>query len=593
MSPSSGAAPRRDGALLTTTASSSHPRPNPRRPEPLHLTDAAAFPWGITARLFRPRTVPKRPASRLANPINYAPRSQTLPNLPVIHPQLQEREPPRPTEGRVEYPLLTLPEKRRSRVSASGSVVVLPSPTAESGRSSIGLPRDKRISLDSRTRRNSAPGELVPPQPAQATERQEKLVFESSSSSSSNESRPRPKLDKGKAKAIDMPEGGSVPASNPTDPEKSAVAGDDVPLPPQPHATSSTDPNLEAGAQFRHAQAPSRISLPLSRRPSTLSRLTRNSATHPVDHDGTASAASEEAESYPWGPFHPCFPHPNPHRPLTSPLTASTRIIRIRRDYTAVFPPESTSFSPSKPSATITTAPRHPSSSPKSPQPVSDRVPAFTNLYPEILAPWVSEPAFRTLLDGVNSRYAKAFNPFSWRALVDLLLGLLTLWLWEDLGFTRVRMGVTEVEKFVEGWNAERRMEAEAAAIRISEQDEGHERTVEEAMTRGEASGGVVQEGDYARVINPRRTGFLCLDIEIPDPGIGAIEDEASALRLGEGGDAGAPERGAYPVRLASATATGENALGEAGVSGTNAGGLKAGIPDGAALQGQRMVEGT
>ncbi|KAL9093358.1 MAG: hypothetical protein Q9165_004099 [Trypethelium subeluteriae] len=532
---------------VETTASSSQSRRNTHRPEPLQLNalsasdddssprrpglrrqsrsqpllsqaPEAAVRWGISARLFRPRNYPKSQSSRLANPINFAPRSQTLPNLPVVHPQLQERSPPQPTEGRDEYPLLTLPEKRRSRVSATGSLVVQPSPTAESGRSSIALPRDKRASPGSPGQRNSASGEFARQQQGQEGEGREEdpeNVIEQNSPESSNDSPPRPKLDKGKGKAIDMPEDTAAPAPTTTDSEKAAIATDDAPLAPQPHPTSSTDPNLEIGSQLRNGYQASRASIPLSRRPSTLSRLTQPSATeqtNPPPADPTT--ASDEGESYPWGPSHPCFPHPNPHRPLNSPLFASTRIIRVRRDYIATFPlPLQSSHSTSK--------------SHSLPPAVSDRVPAFTNLYPEILAPWVSEPAFRALIEGVNSRLAAAFNPLTLRSVLDLLLCLLTCWLWEDLSFTQGRRGLRKVEGFVDGWNTERRMEAETKGEEVADEER-------------DAS------GMYARVVSLRRTGLMALDIEVPDPGVGEVEEEGGR---GDGGDAGALER-PQPVSL-------------------------------------------
>lgn len=99
-----------------------------------------------------------------------------------------------------------------------------------------------------------------------------------------------------------------------------------------------------------------------------------------------------------------------------------------------------------------------------------------------------------------------------------------------------------------------------------------------EAEARGQA-----EEGEYARVVDLRRTGFLCFDIEIPDPGIGEVEEE---IRLQEGGDAGAVERGAYPVNLAGEK-HGTESMGNGG------GGIagKASIPDMSNLQMQRTVE--
>ncbi|KAF2238625.1 hypothetical protein EV356DRAFT_266991 [Viridothelium virens] len=309
-----------------------------------------------------------------------------------------------------------------------------------------------------------------------------------------------------------MPEETGALGPKTTDFEKAAVAGDDAPLAPQPHPTSSADPNLEIGSQLRNGYQASRASIPLSRRPSTLSRLTQPSAieqTNPAAADPTT--ASDEGESYPWGPSHPCFPHPNPHRPLNSPLFASTRIIRVRRDCTATFPlPPQSSQSNSK--------------SHSLPPAVSDRVPAFTNLYPEILAPWVSEPAFRALIEGVNSHLAATFNPLTLRSVLDFLLCVLTCWLWEDLGLTQGRRGLRKVEGFVEGWNTERRMEAE---------------TKQETDEEGDGP------GSYARVVSLRRTGFMALDIEVPDPGVGEVEEEGG--RRNGGGGTGEIERGGNP----------------------------------------------
>ncbi|KAI9714864.1 MAG: hypothetical protein M1820_000153 [Bogoriella megaspora] len=480
-----------------------------------------AFRWKITSRLFRPKNHLKTPASRLANPINFAPRSQTLPNLPIVHPQLQEQEPPPATEGRDAYPLLTLPEKRRSRVSATGSLNVQLSPTPDSGRSSIGLPRDIRTSTDSR-RRNSLPEESLQQQRDQGTEKErQQLPVENDSAESSTSSPPRPKLDKGKGKAIDMPEDTDQPPQPPLESEKPPISEDEAqPLPPQPQPVSLTDPNLESGIGLPHIQTPSRISLPLSRHTSLISHQSHTRSTNPGGLPDPHTSINPD-EGYAWGPSHPCFPHPNPHRPLTSPLYSSTRIIRIHRDYTATFSPSS---SPSTKEPSTATHPPPSSSS----TPVSDRVPAFTNLYPEILSPWVSEPVFRTLISGLNTRLAACFNPLSFTAILDTLLSLLTFWIWEDLGLTFSRRRWTELEKWVEAWNEERRREAKG---------------------NGEEDG----EGNYARVVPLRRTGLLCLDIEIPEPGIMGVEEEG--LGLSEGGDAGRVGEG---VRMAMKRSVGD-----------------------------------
>ncbi len=124
----------------------------------------------------------------------------------------------------------------------------------------------------------------------------------------------------------------------------------------------------------------------------------------------------------PWGPAHPCFPHINPHVPLASTLAETTRIIRVRRDWMIA----------------------------------GDLAPTFSNVYPEILDPWVSEQDFRILIQNVNEGLLRAFNPLGWRAWVDAVLGVATAWLWEDLGFSGAKSGVRGVEAFIERWNAEK-----------------------------------------------------------------------------------------------------------------------------------------
>ncbi|KAF2404370.1 hypothetical protein EJ06DRAFT_457693, partial [Trichodelitschia bisporula] len=122
-----------------------------------------------------------------------------------------------------------------------------------------------------------------------------------------------------------------------------------------------------------------------------------------------------------WGPSHPCFPHPNPHVPKDSPLYASTRVIRVRRDWMAA----------------------------------GDVAPAFANLYPEILEPWVGEEEFRRVVRRVNAELREAFDPWGWRAWIDALLGVVTLWVWDDLGLTGVKKRLRGLEEWIEGWNRE------------------------------------------------------------------------------------------------------------------------------------------
>lgn len=126
-----------------------------------------------------------------------------------------------------------------------------------------------------------------------------------------------------------------------------------------------------------------------------------------------------------------------------------------------------------------------------------DLAPTFSNTYPEILKPWVSEADFRMLIKNVNEGLIKAFSPYGWRAWTDAVLGVATGWIWEDLGFSGVKKGVRGVEQVIEEWNGQR------------------SNTLEKE-----------EDLEVVRAIPLRRTGFLCLDIQIPDPHIDTVDAE-------------------------------------------------------------------
>ncbi|KAF2084668.1 hypothetical protein K490DRAFT_10758, partial [Saccharata proteae CBS 121410] len=219
------------------------------------------------------------------------------------------------------------------------------------------------------------------------------------------------------------------------------AAGMEEAQPEGPLAPNPSD--TEAGNRLQH-QA-SRASLPLQ----TLA--SRRQSTIGTDVHDTSSQIAEEDE-YAWGPAHPCFPHLNPHVPLSSPLYSTTRIIRVRRDWMLQ----------------------------------GDLAPTFANLYPEVLDPHMSEETFRAIIAKANDELVAAFSPWSPRAWADSLLGIATLWLWEDFGLTGVKKRLRDLEVWIEDWN----------------------RTV------GEKEG--------VLIIPLRRTGYLTLDIQIPDPHIEA-----------------------------------------------------------------------
>ncbi|RFU79990.1 golgin subfamily a member 7 erf4 [Trichoderma arundinaceum] len=168
-----------------------------------------------------------------------------------------------------------------------------------------------------------------------------------------------------------------------------------------------------------------------------------------------------------WGPQHPCYPHLNPHVPADSAEYAKTRIIRIRRDWLLQ----------------------------------GDLAPTFSNLYPEILDPaGVPEPEFRRIIDKLNKELVPAFDPYNPRNVFDAFLGLVTGWLWDDFGMTGIKSRLNNLETWIEKWNREK-----------------------EKTTSSED--GVLPP----KLISLRRTGYMTLDIQIPDPEIAPAPSSTGA----------------------------------------------------------------
>ncbi|KAL2813813.1 Golgin subfamily A member 7/ERF4 family-domain-containing protein [Aspergillus cavernicola] len=323
------------------------------------------------SRLRKPWTTPKilrPPAVRLANPVNYVPRITpvTVPHPPQVSDENLPLE-----SHRDAYPLLTIPERRRSRLipSPNSLVVEHSQHESESGRSSIAVPRGQRHS-----------GE-----------------FE------------------------EVPLGMETTADH-------QGAGPDRPR----HVQSQH--SLRSQAQI--APVPS----------------------HPVASNHEPDVAEELA----WGPAHPCFPHINPHVPPGSDEYLTTRIIRIRRDWMVKG---------------------------------GDLAPSFSNLYPEILDPLLPEQEFRKVIAMVNDELAGAFNPYSFRNWLDGAIGLITGWIWEDLGAPRVKSHLKRAEDWLEKWNRE------------------------------------VGVKDGVRIWSLRRTAYMSLDIQIPDPKVGIVPTEGNLSR--------------------------------------------------------------
>ncbi|KAI5281054.1 hypothetical protein KEM54_003414 [Ascosphaera aggregata] len=179
-----------------------------------------------------------------------------------------------------------------------------------------------------------------------------------------------------------------------------------------------------------------------------------SAGSHHHDENPAENACAAEGE-IPWGPEHPCYPHMNPHVSMANPEYLNTRIIRIRRDWMIR----------------------------------GDLAPTFSNLYPEVLDPVLPEPEFRRIISHLNSELVDAYDPFKSRHWVDGILGFLTGWLWDDLGYTAVKRRLISIETWIEDWN--------------------------------EKFG--AQQG--VKIWSLRSTGYMSIDIQIPDPKLAIVPD--------------------------------------------------------------------
>ncbi|KAJ5099549.1 hypothetical protein N7532_006550 [Penicillium argentinense] len=317
------------------------------------------------------------PAVRLANPVNHVPRI-----TPITLPPFESNEslPLGP-----QSPLLSVPERRRSRLTPSPSSLLVERSQGEtdSGRTSIALPPRHRRSE-----------QLSPTSMAAA--------FAGSAAREVENLRP---------------------------PEAVHLASDGTRRDNQP----------------RHAQSQTSL-----RSQSQIASIPSN----------TGQAPADVAEELAWGPAHPCYPHLNPHVPIGSREYLTTRVIRIRRDWMVK----------------------------------GDLAPTFSNLYPEILDPLLSEQEFRKVIATVNNGVVKAFDPFSLRNWFDGAIGLLTGWVWDDMNAPGIKGELQQVESWLEKWNRE------------------------------------VGDKDGVHIWSLRRTAYMSLDIQIPDPKVGIVPSEGPSL---------------------------------------------------------------
>jgi hypothetical protein len=357
-------------------------------------------------RFVRPRT-----GGRLWNPTNSTPRiprprspdleaALAVP-LPVQHPQIGGDTTLGEPAG--EYPLLTLQEQAQSRRSVTGTPrasLQVEYQSSASGSTRISLPRSVSLDIRRSTEVEGDKGKGKGKAEEAEVEVERALGQRKSISGRADllgqkvealERKQRRKRDKGKGRAIEID-------------------------------FAMASPDLEQGT-LRQSRDIDRELQPTSRPPTSLSQhsgigpplSSEASSIHGSAHD--VVLPGEDAE---WGPSHPCYPHLNPHVPISSPLYQSTRIIRIRRDWMLQ----------------------------------GDLAPTFSGLYPEVLADaGLGEGEFRRVVEDVNSQLIPAFSPFNWRNILDAVLGLLTGWIWDDLGFTYTKTRLRKVEESLEKWN--------------------------------------------------------------------------------------------------------------------------------------------
>lgn len=401
-------------------------------------------------RLWNPtNSTPRVPPSQTPRPSRRRrPSTPPPPAVPVSHPAIEvSSDPPEPIGfGAGDYPLLPLPEQsKRSSSHIEGRA---------SGDRRISLPASLRHSYDGKRASNPPPPQESEAGPSEPKPKDEKPR--------TTGLRKRGQSVTKRARAISF---GLVRTETSENSPKKLDKGKGKAVMPQ---MGNDDPRRS-------------FSKDLERGPSVLSN--RHNGSNVSLPGGIGSAISSSNSSImgdpdqpdlgeEWGPQHPCYPHLNPHVPMNSPEYTSTRIIRIRRDWLIQ----------------------------------GDLAPTFSNLYPEILDPaGVSEQEFRRVIEKLNGELIPIFNPYNWRNILDGILGLLTGWIWDDLGLTYAKTRLSNLEDWINKWNAEM------------------EKTV------GSDEGAIAP-----KIISLRRTGYMNLDFQIPDPEIApATGSEPSGSRSG------------------------------------------------------------
>jgi len=358
---------------------------------------------------------PRRlPAARLWNPTNSTPRTPSVPStssrrrrrpstpppppIPLSHPVNNASDPSDANgTGSGDYPLLILPDQRQNRHSISNRASLQIERSAGSEQR-INIPRSVRHSYEEK-RVSATPSPEAGPSFAQFSP--EALLALEAGQKGRGQRAPAPQSSLGLSfqQGISRQEKGKG---------KEVMAQADQ-APDDDRGGFSQDLERGPGPEI------------MNNRHSTASALSGiGSAISSSDSSIMGDPDQQPDTGEEWGPQHPCFPHLNPHVPVDSPEYANTRIIRIRRDWLLE----------------------------------GDLAPTFSNLYPEILDPaGLNELEFRRIIEKLNGELVPTFSPYNWRNILDGVLGLATGWLWDDFGFTAIKIRLRNLEKWIEQWN--------------------------------------------------------------------------------------------------------------------------------------------
>lgn len=155
-----------------------------------------------------------------------------------------------------------------------------------------------------------------------------------------------------------------------------------------------------------------------------------------------------------------------------------------------------------------------------------DLYPVFSETYPEILLPHISEQSFRALIHQVNATLEAAYKPATTTAVIDGLLGALSGWVLEDAGLVGPKRRIKAVEAVIESFNNERLNE----------------------RNNGQRYGPDAESDDLVMVVPLRRTAYMSLDIQIPDPKLNFDESASQGSAANSAISTRRPSVAALPI---------------------------------------------